>query len=137
MPDLKGNSRSNQGSLLLKVSLWINRQNLRTLTTMVFPIHKSPGKGDALHSLGFHGEGKVIAIQDAGFQNANIIPAFDSLRNNGQILAPGFCVPGNNVYNEFWHGTSVLSIMGGNLPGTLIGTPRKQVMVAAVGGRKH
>jgi len=83
-------------------------------------------RGEALHNLGFHGEGKVIAVLDAGFQNADVIPAFDSLRSNGQILGTkDFVLPGNNVYNEFWHGTSVLSTMGGNLPGTLVGTAPK------------
>jgi len=82
--------------------------------------------GDALHNLGFHGEGKMIAVLDAGFQNADIIPAFDSLRTNGQILGTkDFVLPGNNVYNEHWHGTAVLSIMGGNIPGTLVGTAPK------------
>ena len=83
-------------------------------------------KGDALHNLGFHGEGKVIAVLDAGFLNANWLPAFDSIRTNGQILGTrDFVLPGNNVYNEFYHGTSVLSIMGGNIPGVLVGTAPK------------
>ena len=82
--------------------------------------------GDALHNAGFHGEGKMIAVLDAGFQNADIIPAFDSLRNNGQILGTkDFVLPGNNVYHEHWHGTAVLSVMGGNIPGTLVGTAPK------------
>lgn len=82
--------------------------------------------GDALHNMGFHGEGKMIAVLDAGFQNADIIPAFDSLRANGQILGTrDFVLAGNNVYNEHWHGTAVLSIMGGNIPGTLVGTAPK------------
>ncbi|MCX6285633.1 MAG: S8 family serine peptidase [Bacteroidetes bacterium] len=83
-------------------------------------------KGDALHNLGFHGEGKVIAVLDAGFLNADWLPAFDSLRANGQILGTrDFVVAGNNVYNEFYHGMSVLSIMGGNIPGMLVGTAPK------------
>jgi subtilisin family serine protease len=36
-----------------------------------------------------------------------------------------FVLPGNNVYNESPHGMEVLSCMGGNIPGQLIGTAPK------------
>lgn len=82
--------------------------------------------GDVLHDLGFRGQGKEIAILDAGFYHANVLPAFDSLYQNGQILGTkDFVNPGNNVYNEYSHGMSVLSIMGGNIPGQLVGTSPK------------
>jgi hypothetical protein len=65
----------------------------------------------------------VIAILDAGFHNVDSLRAFDSLRTNNQILGSrDFVKPGNDVYREHTHGMSVLSIMGGNLPGELIGT---------------
>jgi hypothetical protein len=80
-------------------------------------------QGDKLHEWGYRGQGMVIAVLDAGFYNADILRAFDSLRLNGQILGTrDFVKPGNNVYLEHDHGMSVLSIMGGNLPGELIGT---------------
>lgn len=83
-------------------------------------------KGDVMHDHGYHGEGKVIAVLDAGFENADFLPAFDSLRANNQILGTkDFVVAGNNVYREFYHGMSVLSIMGGNVPGSLVGTAPK------------
>ncbi len=79
--------------------------------------------GDDLHAEGYLGQDMVIAILDAGFSNVDTLRAFDSLRLNGQILGTrDFVKPGNNVYNEHTHGMSVLSIMGGNLPGELIGT---------------
>jgi serine protease AprX len=82
--------------------------------------------GDALHALGFRGQGKQIAILDAGFNHANELPVFDSLFQNHQILGTkDFVNPGNNVYNEYAHGTWVLSILGGNVPGRLIGTAPK------------
>ncbi|MCK9220686.1 MAG: S8 family serine peptidase [Bacteroidales bacterium] len=82
--------------------------------------------GTFLHDLGYRGQGKVIAILDAGFLNADFLPVFDSLRVNGQILGTrDFVLPGNNVYNEYQHGMEVLSIMGGNYPGLLIGTAPK------------
>lgn len=79
--------------------------------------------GDDYHSEGYLGQDMVIAILDAGFYNVDSLRAFDSLRINGQILGTkNFVKPGNNVYLEHTHGMSVLSIMGGNLPGELIGT---------------
>jgi serine protease AprX len=83
-------------------------------------------KGDSMHKLGFRGEGMVIAVLDAGFLHVDVLPAFDSLRLNNQILGTmDFVTPGNNVYNEYEHGMEVLSCMGGNLPGQLIGTAPK------------
>lgn len=83
-------------------------------------------KGDALHNAGLRGEGMIIAVLDAGFLNVDWLPAFDSLRSNGQILGTrDFVIHGNNVYNEYFHGMSVLSIMGGNVPGMLVGTAPK------------
>jgi serine protease AprX len=79
--------------------------------------------GDDYHAEGYLGQDMVIAVLDVGFYNVDSLRAFDSLRINGQILGTkDFVKPGNNVYHEHTHGMSVLSIMGGNLPGELIGT---------------
>jgi serine protease AprX len=79
--------------------------------------------GDDYHAEGYLGQDMVIAVLDVGFYNVDSLRAFDSLRINGQILGTkDFVKPGNNVYREHTHGMSVLSIMGGNLPGELIGT---------------
>ena len=79
-------------------------------------------QGDKLHDWGFTGQDMVIAVLDAGFYYVDSLRAFDSLRLNGQILGTkDFVKPGNNVYREHDHGMSVLSIMGGNIPGELIG----------------
>ncbi|HEX8516544.1 MAG TPA: S8 family serine peptidase [Bacteroidia bacterium] len=78
---------------------------------------------DCMHEKGFKGEGMVIAVLDAGFYNANILPAFDSLRVNGQILGCRDFVSGDTlVYEDYPHGMNVLSCMGGNLPGRIVGT---------------
>ena len=83
-------------------------------------------RGDSLHKMGYRGEGMVIAILDAGFYHADNLRAFDSLITNNQILGTkDFVYPGNNVYNEYEHGMEVLSCMGANLPGELIGTAPK------------
>lgn len=81
---------------------------------------------DIMHNNGFHGEGKVIAVLDAGFFQADIMFAFDSLRANNQILGTWDFVAGDsNVYDDYNHGSYVLSLIGGNLPGQLIGTAPK------------
>ena len=83
-------------------------------------------RGDSLHKMGYRGQGKVIAILDAGFNHADTLRAFDSLWANNQILGTrDFVHPGNNVYKEYEHGMEVLSCMGANLPGELIGTAPK------------
>ncbi|MEI7661025.1 MAG: S8 family peptidase [Bacteroidota bacterium] len=80
---------------------------------------------DALHNLGYTGAGMMIAQLDAGWYHVDQIAAFDSLWHNNQILGTrDFEVPGNNVFGDFMnsHGTSVLSTMGANLPGQMVGT---------------
>jgi subtilisin family serine protease len=83
--------------------------------------------GIALHDLGFDGSGMTIAILDAGFLYADEISAFDSLWINNQILGyRDFADPINpDIFNSHSHGTSVLSTMGANLPGEMVGTAPK------------
>lgn len=80
--------------------------------------------GVALHDLGYAGQGMVIAILDAGFLNTDNIAAFDYLWENDRILGyKDFVDPINpNIFGSHSHGTSVLSTMGANLPGEMIGT---------------
>jgi serine protease AprX len=82
--------------------------------------------GISLHNDGYQGQGMIIAVLDAGFSYANTMAAFDSLYMNGQILgARDFVAGDENAYQGSTHGTSVLSTMGGNLPGQLVGTAPK------------
>ncbi len=82
--------------------------------------------GVLLHESGYLGEGIVISVLDAGFRNVDNLPVFDSLWENDQILgARDFVNPGTFVFDYHGHGTSVLSTMGGNYPGQLIGTAPK------------
>lgn len=82
--------------------------------------------GIPLHDDGFRGEGMVIALLDAGYVATNTHIAFDSIRNNGQILGTkDFVHPGGDVYTESSHGTSVLSTIASNVSGQLIGTAPK------------
>lgn len=79
--------------------------------------------GQYLHNLGFRGKGIQIAVLDAGFFHSDRITAFDSLRNSNRILGlRDFVDPKADFYEQNYHGMSVLSCMGGNLPGQFIGT---------------
>lgn len=79
-----------------------------------------------MHKQGFTGEGMTIAVLDAGFLNADKIPAFDSLRNENRILGTrDFATGDTMVYEDDVHGTMVLSCITGNIPGKLIGTAPK------------
>lgn len=76
--------------------------------------------GIKLHEAGFKGNGKAIAVIDAGFNNADVLPI---LKNSKVRLARDFCWPAtNDIYAESSHGMSVLSCMATNVPNTYIGT---------------
>ena len=82
--------------------------------------------GQFLHNQDFNGQGMQIAILDAGFSNADNFLAFDSLWANNQILGTkDFVDPSSNIFSTHSHGMSVLSCIGGNVPGELIGTATK------------
>ncbi|MDD4991050.1 MAG: S8 family peptidase [Paludibacter sp.] len=78
--------------------------------------------GAYLHNAGYTGRNIVVGVLDAGFYNANINPAFDSLRLQGRLLGTkDVAEPNSNVYTLDAHGANVLSIMTGNLPGQFLG----------------
>ncbi|MEI8202631.1 MAG: S8 family serine peptidase [Bacteroidota bacterium] len=82
--------------------------------------------GNYLHDIGFQGQGMTIAILDAGFWGVDTLNAFDSLWMNAQIKGTrDFVEPGGGVFNQSTHGMMVLSLMGANLPGKLVGTAPK------------
>ncbi|HSO89278.1 MAG TPA: S8 family serine peptidase [Draconibacterium sp.] len=82
--------------------------------------------GQFLHNQNYRGQGLQIAVLDGGFFNANKYSAFDSLWANNQILGiKDFVDPTVDFYQTHYHGMSVLSCMGGNVPGKLIGTAMK------------
>ncbi|RXR19410.1 T9SS type A sorting domain-containing protein [Flavobacterium amnicola] len=75
-----------------------------------------------LHQNNYTGNGKVVAILDAGFPGVNTAAPFASLRNRGLILG-GYDFVNNSTsfYTGNSHGTNVLSTMGANAT-NLIGT---------------
>jgi serine protease AprX len=80
-------------------------------------------QGQILHNAGYRGKGMTIAVIDAGFYAVDELPAFDNLWNNSRILVTrDFVEPGSDLFLGHSHGMVVLSIIGGYLPGELIGT---------------
>ncbi len=83
----------------------------------------SLSQGNFLHEMGYKGKGLIIAVLDAGFYGANYYPAFDSLWDKSRILGyRNFVDDQQNIFESHPHGMYVLSIMGGNIPGQLVGT---------------
>ncbi|MBF6608118.1 MAG: peptidase S8, partial [Flavobacterium sp.] len=79
--------------------------------------------GHLLHQQDFTGDGKIIAIMDAGFPQVDAAQPFQRLWDNGLILGGYNFVDGNNnIYSGNNHGTLVLSTMGGYAPNQLVGT---------------
>lgn len=80
-------------------------------------------EGEYLHNNGFHGEGMLLAVIDAGFFHYLSNPAFDSIRNNNQILDTyDFVNNKSSVNEEFEHGMNCLSIIASNWPGQIVGS---------------
>lgn len=79
--------------------------------------------GYALHNSGFNGKGVLIAVLDGGFINAENIEALASLRKrNGIILTKDFVKKKISVFDASDHGTAVMTVLAGNIPGKIAGT---------------
>ena len=75
--------------------------------------------GKALHQSGYKGEGMTIAVIDGGFTNADILPI---LKNTKILGTKDFVHRKNDFYDTGSHGMMVLSCIGANTPGTIVGT---------------
>lgn len=83
-------------------------------------------EGEYLHNKGFHGEGMLITMLDAGFYHYETITAFDSARLNGQILGVrDFVDFDNSVIEDDIHGMHCLSTILTNWPGQMVGSAPK------------
>lgn len=79
--------------------------------------------GHLLHQQNYTGAGKIIAVLDSGFQNVNTATPFQRLFTNNLILGGyNYVSQSPNVYSLDFHGTMVLSCMGGYVDGQLVGT---------------
>lgn len=76
--------------------------------------------GQKLHEAGFRGEGKLIAVVDGGFMNADKIGYLKDVK----LLGTRNCVYPytSNIYDELDHGTMVLSTMAANSDSLFVGT---------------
>jgi serine protease AprX len=80
-------------------------------------------EGEYLHDKGFHGEGMLIAVLDAGFYHYLSLPAFDSVRANNQVIETYDYVANEvSVDEDHLHGMECFSIIAGNIPGQLVGS---------------
>ena len=83
-------------------------------------------EGEFLHNNGFKGEGMLMAIFDGGFRNYLTTTAFDSARNNNQIVETYDFVQNETSVNEDDpHGAYCFSIIAANWPGQLVGSCTK------------
>lgn len=78
--------------------------------------------GDFLHEAGHLGAGKWIAVIDAGFEFVDVLPVFETARNEGRIHEGLDAMHSPTVYGHHRHGTYVLGTMAGHLEDSLIGT---------------
>ena len=83
-------------------------------------------KGDVLHKKNLKGEGKLIAIFDAGYSKVDEMIAFEHLFVENRILVTkDFVKKNNNVFKEHSHGMMVLSTMGAENKGQITGVAPK------------
>ncbi|MGB3074673.1 MAG: S8 family serine peptidase, partial [Chitinophagales bacterium] len=115
--NLKRNLKSATGSGDLKLSS-DNVLDYGKAANQIEMLH-----GNVLHQQGYKGEGIVIAVMDVGFDNAFNLRVFDSLFQQERVLGTwNFVDLNDSVFHGGGHGTSVLSTISSNLPGTMIGT---------------
>ena len=82
--------------------------------------------GEFLHNIGLQGENMFIGMLDAGYMNYLTLKAFDSVRNNGQILDTwDFVAKEASVNEDNQHGMECLSTIAANIPGQFVGTAPK------------
>jgi hypothetical protein len=79
--------------------------------------------GNILHNSGYRGKGVLIAVIDGGFYNTDVIESLAPLRKRDGIVATyDFIENDKFVYGYHNHGTAVLSVLAGNLPGKIAGS---------------
>lgn len=82
--------------------------------------------GDYLHKSGFRGENILIAVIDAGFSNYRTLNSFQNILKEDRIKGVrDFVAHDGEVNSDHTHGMHVLSIIGGEIENTFIGTAPK------------
>lgn len=83
---------------------------------------------DSLHSLGYTGQGVLMAVFDNGFDSVDSMGVFSTLHaRNGILTTRDYVGNDNDVYETCgWgacqHGTHCFSMIAANAPGTLVGS---------------
>ena len=87
--------------------------------------------GIGLHKDGFMGQDMTIAVIDAGFLHADSVTAFSHIwKQNRFLYIKDFTGNNSDLFTEGYHGMAVLSLIGGFIPGKLVGTaPRANFML--------
>ncbi|GAB4015941.1 S8 family serine peptidase [Spirosoma koreense] len=81
---------------------------------------------DKMHQQGYHGEGMLIGILDAGFQNANTVSFLKPVFDEKRVLATyDFVAKETSVYEDASHGMEVLSTIAATADKQLYGTAYK------------
>ncbi|MFO7932595.1 MAG: S8 family peptidase [Bacteroidales bacterium] len=76
-----------------------------------------------LHGKGYTGRGVHIAVMDAGFHNVDSLPSFVSMISEGRLLGTRNFVNDRPLFRQgSTHGMYVLSVIGADLNGYLMGT---------------
>jgi len=80
-----------------------------------------------LHQIGYTGWGILMALFDSGFDfyhhafdSASILTTWDFINDDASVDEPGCPDDATSLYQNN-HGTSVMGVIGGNIPDTLIG----------------
>ncbi|HET9505482.1 MAG TPA: S8 family serine peptidase [Hymenobacter sp.] len=77
----------------------------------------------AMHAAGYRGEGMQIAVFDAGFPGADQLGPLQLMQQQNRVAGTrNFVDGGRAVYQRNSHGTNCLGLIGGELPGTYVGT---------------
>ncbi len=108
-----------------KNALFNEKLNFQVTTSDIPPFDRTVTmlNGTALHLSGYNGKDVLIAVLDGGFQYADQISSLNNVRNRNGIKAVYDYVKKNrNVYSSSTHGTAVLSVLAGDLPGLIHGT---------------
>ncbi|GAB2538601.1 S8 family serine peptidase [Spirosoma aerophilum] len=81
---------------------------------------------DQMHQQGYHGEGMLIGVLDAGYQNANKVNFLKPLFDEKRIVATyDFVKKETSVYEDDSHGLSCLSAIAATADKQLYGTAYK------------
>ncbi len=85
---------------------------------------------DQMHRQGYHGEGMLVGILDAGFRRADSVAFLRPLFAENRIVGTyDFVKKERNVYDDDDHGLHVLSVMAATAPGQLYGAAYKAAYV--------